>query len=405
MLSWEQARARVVEIAGARMRRPRRERVPIGRALDRVLAKTVTADRDLPPFPRAIRDGFAIRAADAVAVPAEFDVIGEIKAGASLDRTIGPGQAAEIMTGAPVPSGADAVAMIEYTRALSESRVALDRPVKAGQHIVAQGSEARAGQPVLSAGRRIGFAEMAFLAEVGCVRAPVFRQPRVAVLATGDEIVSPEQQPGPFQIRDSNSSSLVAQVALAGGHSVPLGRAPDHLPELSDRIRAGLDADVLVVSGGVSKGKYDLVKGVLRELGAEFQFEAVAIRPGRPATFAWCAGRPVFCLPGNPVSAMVTFELLVIPALDLLSGAQPRPLPLVPVRLAEPLVEKEGLTHFLPARVEWTASGPEARPAAWRGSGDLAGLAQANGFIVVPADRPQWQTGETIGVLLRRELL
>ncbi|HVB35034.1 MAG TPA: gephyrin-like molybdotransferase Glp [Patescibacteria group bacterium] len=405
MLSWEQARARVVEIAGARMRRPRRERVPLGRALGRILAEPVVADRDLPPFPRAIRDGFALRAADAVAVPAEFDVVGEIKAGSSLDKTIGPGQAAEIMTGAPVPGGADSVVMIEHTRRLSELRMALDRPAKPGQHIVAQGSEARAGQTVLHPGRRIGFAEMAFLAEVGCARAPVFRQPRVAVLATGDEIVPLDRQPGPFQIRDSNSSSLFAQVTLAGGRAVPLGHAPDRFVELGDRLRKGLEADILVVSGGVSKGKYDLVKGVLGELGAEFYFETVAIRPGRPAVFAWCAGRPVFCLPGNPVSTMVTFELLVIPALDLLSGAGPRPLPLVTARLAQPLDEKEGLTHFLPARVEWKEPGPEARPVAWRGSGDLAGLAQSNGFIVVPADRPRWQAGETIGVVLRRELL
>lgn len=404
MLSWEQARAKVVETVRARMRRPRRERIPLARSLGRVLAEPVVADRDLPPFHRAIRDGFAIRSADWTAGK-EFEVVGEIRAGSCFNGTIGPGQAAQIMTGAPVPSGADSVVMVEYSRILPDSRVALDQAVQPGQHVVAQGSEARAGEKIVPSGRRIGFAELALMAAVGCARPPVFRQPRVAVLATGDEIVPIDQQPGPLQIRDTNSLELSAQVAMAGGRAVQAKRAPDHLPELAEAVRAGLEADALVLSGGVSKGKYDLVKEVLRELGAELHLEGVAIRPGRPAVFGWCRGKPVFGLPGNPVSTMVTFELLVVPALDLLNGAEPRPLPVFPVRLAEPLSEKEGLTHFLPARVEWTESGPQARAVPWRGSGDLAGLAQANGFLVVPMDRPSWQAGETIGVLARRDLL
>lgn len=405
MLPWEQARARVIETVRARMRGPRREIVPLARALGRVLAEPVAADRDQPPFSRATRDGFALRAADAATVSAEFQIVGEVKAGGSFDQAIGRGQAVQIMTGAPVPAGADAVVMIEHTRLLSESRIAIDRPAQPGQHIVAQGSEARAGERLLHAGRRIGFAELALLAEVGCAQMPVFKRARAAVLASGDEIVPVEQRPEPFQIRDSNSFSLAAQVTLAGGQPVRIGRAPDHRPELAERIRAGLKADTLVLSGGVSKGKYDLVKDALNELGAEFLFDGVAIRPGRPAVFAWCAGKPVFGLPGNPVSSMVTFELFVVPALDLLGGTEPRALPLLHARLGQPLDEKAGLAHFLPAQVEWTEQGPEARPVSWRGSGDLAGLAQSNGFLVVPADKPRWQAGETIGVVMRRELL
>jgi molybdopterin molybdotransferase len=405
MLSWEQARAKVVEAVRARMRAPRRESVPLARALGRVLAEPAVADRDLPPFPRAIRDGFALRAADAAAPGAEFEIVGEIKAGASFDKTIGPGQAARIMTGAAVPAGADAVVMVEYTRELSESRVAIERPARPGQHIVEQGSEARAGQQLLQPGRRIGFAEVALLAQIGCAEPRVFHQPRVAVIATGDEIVSVDRQPSPFQIRDTNGISITAQISMAGARASAELRAADDLAELSSRIREGLEADALVLSGGVSKGKYDLVKDALRELGAELYFENVAIRPGRPAVFGWCQGKPVFGLPGNPVSTMVTFELLVVPAIDLLSGAEPRRLALFTARLAAPLRESEGLTHFLPARVEWTETGPEVRRAQWQGSGDLAGLAQANVFLVVPSDRPRWNAGETIGILARRDLL
>jgi molybdopterin molybdotransferase len=405
MLTWQQAREKVIEVVRARMRRRGSGRVRLDRALGRVLAQRVLADRDQPAFPRSIRDGYAIRSSDAAQVPAEFEIVAEIKAGSAFHGVISPGQAARIMTGAPVPAGADSVVMVEYTRQISDTRVAVERPVAPGQHIVDRGSEARTGQTLLDPGRRIGFGELALLAEVGCSQVRVFRQQRVAVLSTGDEIVSVDRAPGPYQIRDTNSTSLSAQVALAGARPVLIRRAQDESAELDERIREGLAADILVLSGGVSKGKYDLVEAVLSDLGAEFYFDSVAIRPGRPAVFGWCAGRPVFGLPGNPVSTMVTFELFVTPALDLLSGAEPRPLPLATAKLSGPLDEKEGLTHFLPARIDWKPSGAEARPVPWRGSGDLAGMAQANGFLVVPADRPQWQVGEEIQVLVRRDLL
>jgi molybdopterin molybdotransferase len=405
MLSWHDARQRVIAIVRGQMRPPRSERIPLARALGRVLARTVSADRDQPAFPRSIRDGYAIRSADTSSLPAEFEIVAEIKAGSAFDGEIGAFQAARIMTGAPVPAGADAVVMLEHVREMSSTRIAVDRPIAPGLHFVAQGAEARVGAKLLDSGRRIGFGEIALLAEVGCSPVSVFRRPRVAVLATGDEIVPLESRPGPFEIRDTNSVSLAAQVALSGASVLSLDRARDSAGSLRAGIKAALRADAIVLSGGVSKGKYDLVEDVLKEFGIEFHFDSVAIRPGRPVVFGWCAGKPVFGLPGNPVSTMVTFELFVTPALDLLSGAEPRPVPLVSATLAVPLDEKPGVAHFLPARLEWTLSGPQARPVPWRGSGDVAGMAQANAFLVVPADRASWKAGETIQALIRRDLL
>jgi molybdopterin molybdotransferase len=214
-----------------------------------------------------------------------------------------------------------------------------------------------------------------------------------------------DQPPGPFQIRNSNSVSLAAQVRLAGGEPILLGNAADRTDDLRDKISRGLREDVLVLSGGVSMGKYDLVETVLKDLGAEFFFDAVAIRPGKPAVFGKCRETFVFGLPGNPVSTMVTFELFAVPAMDLLSGAPARDLPLVEARLAAALNEKPGLAHFLPARVEWPNAAPEVKPLPWQGSGDIAALAHANCFLVVPADRGKVSAGETVQILPRKDVI
>ncbi len=231
------------------------------------------------------------------------------------------------------------------------------------------------------------------------------KKPRVVILSTGDEVVPLVQTPGPFAIRNSNSVSLAAQVQLAGGEPVLLGNAADKIEDLRGKIERGLKEDVLVLSGGVSMGKYDLVETVLKEIGTEFYFDAVAIRPGRPAVFGRCGDTFVFGLPGNPVSTMVTFELFVAPAVDLLSGAVARALPLVGAKLGEALNEKPGLTHFLPARTEWTGGMPVVRALKWQGSGDVAALAKANCFLVVPADKGQVQTGELVTILLRKDVI
>jgi len=227
----------------------------------------------------------------------------------------------------------------------------------------------------------------------------------VAILSTGDEVVPVTEKPGPFHIRNSNSISLAAQVRLAGGEPVLLGNAQDRTGDLGAKIEQGLKEDMLVLSGGVSMGKYDLVESVLQAMGAEFFFDAVAIRPGKPAVFGRCRDTFVFGLPGNPVSSMVTFQLFAVPVLDVLSGAPPRPLPLLEATLTEALNEKPGLTHFLPARLEWQGSSVRVAPVCWQGSGDIAALSRANCFLVVPADRQDIAAGEKVSVLPRADVL
>ena len=308
------------------------------------------------------------------------------------------------MTGAAVPASADAVVMIEHTSREGDL-VRFERVVQRGQNIVPRGSEATAGQTILKPGIRLGYAELALAAQVGAVQLQCAQRPRVAILSTGDEVVLIDETPGPFQIRNSNSVSLAAQVRIAGGEPIVLGNAADHIDDLGEKIEHGLKEDALVLSGGVSMGKYDLVESVLKAMGAEFFFDAVAIRPGKPAVFGMCQGKPVFGLPGNPVSTMVTFELFVVPAIDLLCGAEARQLPLLEARLAEALNERSGLTHFLPARAEWRGRMPEVKALKWQGSGDIAALAQANCFLVVPAEREKIEAGESVSVLLRKDVV
>jgi molybdopterin molybdotransferase len=375
------------------------EVVPLREALGRVLAHDIVSDRDYPPFDRSIRDGYAVHAADTRG-GAQLKCIGELKAGDTPSVSVFAGNCIQIMTGAALPDGADAVVMIEHTARAGDS-VTLDRAVKSGQHVVRKGSEQAAGGVVLVAGVRIGFAEIAAAAQVGAAHPMVTRKPRVAVLSTGDEVVDFASTPGPFQIRNSNSVSLGAQISLLGGEPVILGNAKDSLDELRTNISAGLEADALILSGGVSMGKYDLVEPVLHEFGAEFVFDAVAIRPGKPVVFAICKGKPVFGLPGNPVSTMVTFGLFVQPAVDILAGAEVRPLPFVQAVLTAPLSEKPGLTHFLPAQISWRGETARVSPIAWQGSGDVVAMAHANCLMVVPPGREGIDAGEVVQVLMR----
>jgi molybdopterin molybdotransferase len=403
MLSYEEARQRVIEQVG-NMRGPRASgRVSVWDALGLVLAEEVKTDRQYPPFDRSTRDGYAVRAKDAQPA-AQLRCAGEIKAGDTVTEALAPGTCVQIMTGAAVPAGADAVVMIEYTQREGDL-VRFERAAQARQNIVPRGSEARRGQTILTPGMRLGFAELALAAQVGATQLQCAKRPRVAILSTGDEVVLIDVQPGPFQIRNSNSVSLAALVRIAGGEPVVLGNAADRVEDLGEKIERGLKEDALVLTGGVSMGKYDLVENVLKALGAEFFFDAVAIRPGKPAVFAVCQGKPVFGLPGNPVSTMVTFQLFVTPAIALLSGAAAHPLPLLEARLAEALNERPGLDHFLPARIEWRAREPEVRALKWQGSGDIAALAAANCFLLVPADRQKIAAGERVSVLLRRDVV
>ena len=403
MLTYEQARQKVIEQLTKNKGPRATEQVRVGDALGFALAQEVKTDREYPPFNRATRDGYAVFAAD-VKAGVTLKCTGEIKAGDRVTKELWAETCVQIMTGAAVPSGADAVVMIEHTRRDGDE-VRFERDAVAGQNIVPRGSEARAGQTLLNLGMRLGYAELASAAQVGAAELKCASKPRVAILSTGDEIVPVDSIPGRFQIRNSNGVSLAAQVRLAGGKPILLGNAMDREDDLSSKIRRGLQEDLLVLSGGVSIGKYDLVENVLRGMETEFYFDAVAIRPGKPAVFGKCGEKFVFGLPGNPVSTMVTFELFVAPAVDLLSGADARELPLVEARLAEELNEKPGVTHFLPARMEGQGAAREVKALKWQGSGDVAALGKANCFVVVPSEREKIEVGERVEVMVRRDLM
>jgi molybdopterin molybdotransferase len=403
MLTYEQARQEVIKQLTEKKGPRATEQVRVGDALGYVLAQEVKTDREYPPFNRATRDGYAVFAAD-VKAGVTLKCTGEIKAGDRVSKELWAETCVQIMTGAAVPSGADAVVMIEHT-VRDGDEVRFERAAVTGQNFVPRGSEARAGQMLLTPGMRLGYAELALAAQVGAAELKCAQKPRVAILSTGDEIVPVDSIPGRFQIRNSNSVSLAAQVRLAGGKPVLLGNAMDREDDLSAKIRRGLQEDLLVLSGGVSMGKYDLVEKVMREMETEFYFDAVAIRPGKPAVFGKCREKFVFGLPGNPVSTMVTFELFVTPAVDLLSGAEARDLLLLDARLGEALDEKPGVTHFLPARMEGQGANREVVAVKWQGSGDIAALARSNCFVVVPAEKEKIEVGERVEVMVRRDLI
>jgi len=400
MLTFEQARQEVISQISKTNRPPATVNLGVWDALSYVLAQDLISDRNYPPFDRATRDGYAVRASESIA-GAKLACIGEIKAGDALTQPLEKGTCIQIMTGAPVPPESDAVVMIEYTSREKEF-IHFQQAATKGQNIVRAGSETAKDQSLLQPGTRLGYAELGLAAQIGATELRCAKKPRVAILSTGDEIVPIDASPGPFQIRNSNSVSLAAQVRDAGGEPIILGNASDRIESLGDKIQRGLQEDLLVLSGGVSMGKYDLVEDVLKSLGATFYFDAVAIRPGKPAVFAMCNEKPVFGLPGNPVSTMVTFELLVVPAIDLLSGAPARPLPFLKATLAEALKEKPGMTHFLPARVQFDSGEARVKPLPWQGSGDTVTMAKANCFLVVAADIQTLAAGENVNVLMRR---
>jgi len=371
------------------------ETVALADAAGRVLAEDITADRDYPPFPRSARDGFAVQAAD---LPGELQVIGEVRAGDAFIGRVNAGEAVEIMTGAGVPEGADAVVMVEHTQRKGD-RVKIERGIQSGENFNPRGIEAHGGDVVLSAGVRIGFAEVALLATVGRTGVLVYRRPRVAIVSTGDEIVEAGETPGAHQIRNSNAASLAVQVCRAGGRPEILGVARDNYESTRAQVRQGLEADLLLLSGGVSAGKYDLVEKVLAEFGAEFFFDRVLIQPGQPLVFGKAQDKFFFGLPGNPGSTMITFETIARAGLERMQGLQEPALPLLRARLTRPFRQKPGLTRFLPARL--SADGATIEPGISHGSGDVAALARCNAFLVTEPDRAEWAAGDDIRALLK----
>jgi molybdopterin molybdotransferase len=419
------------------------EEVLLMQAVGRVLAEPVKADRDFPPFPRATRDGFALRADDLASGKMLLRVVGQVRAGDSYDLPLASGEAVEIMTGAAVPAGADAVVMVEYTerrsqevnhegsqREESENRqdiagddqilniagdakpspqekwtedlVEIQRTVTTGENIVPAGAEAQAGQELLPRGVRLGSAQIALAAAAGKASIKVYRKPKVAILSTGDELVEVAEKPGPSQIRNSNSYSLAALVAECGGEPVQLPIAPDEESKLTELIQEGLKADMLLLSGGVSMGKFDLVEQALKTMGAKFFFTGALIQPGKPVVFGEVGSVPFFGLPGNPVSVMVTFELFARQMVEALSGAKPERLKSAKAKLRKEFKTKTGLTRFLPARLEGGLDDPEIEVVPWQGSGDMLAAAQANCYLVVPPDREKLAKGEMVTVVMQK---
>ncbi len=411
VLSFEEAR-RMVEQRSAAIPVPPNELADLLAAAGRVLAEPLVADRDIPPFPRATRDGYAVRSADLSRLPARLKVIGEIRAGEKLHdipARIATGESVSIMTGAPVPAGADAVVMVEYTSRSGE-HVEISKGISASENTVLRGAEAKQSSLLLDRGLRLNESAIALAASIGKSRLRVYKRPQVAVLTTGDEIVDVDRTPGPTEIRNSNSYSLAAQIQKAGGEPKVLPIAPDEPNKLRHLIEAGLTSDMLLLTGGVSMGRYDLVEQVLSELGAEFFFTGAKIQPGRPVVFGKCsAATPVrdlqetyfFGLPGNPVSTMVTFELFVRPMLEALAGQTPHPLRFLHARLKSEIKVKPGLRRFLPANLSGEFENSQVELVPWQGSGDIAATARANCYAVIAPDRERIPAGEWIPVLPR----
>jgi molybdopterin molybdotransferase len=394
--------------------RPSAERLELGAAAGRMLARAICTDRDQPPFARSTRDGFACRAAEASTH--EFMVVaGATRAGEAPAGPLPSGAAWEIMTGAPVPAGADAVVMIEHVEA-NDGRVRLLplRKVMVGENIVPQGAEARAGDELLPAGTAIAFAQIALAAACGCASLDVYVRPRVAILATGDELVPVDAEPAPGQIRNSNAPMLAAMISAAGGEPWVLPAAADDARVLDKSLAAAAAADLLLISGGVSAGKFDLVEPALARAGAQFHFTGVRIQPGKPLVFGQLPGSnkrtiPFFGLPGNPVSSAVTFLLFAAPVLGALAGCRPSGPRFGPrfalARLAAATDKhgKPGLTRFLPACCSFNPPGgqlPEVALVPWQGSGDLAALARSNCFLVVPEEAHRLEAGAFVRILL-----
>ncbi len=399
VLSFEEALATVRAKLGDANINPAKEILPLAQVRDRILAEDVMADRDYPPFHRATRDGYAVKSSDLNPLPVSLECVGEARAGEPYpSRFAESGTCVQIMTGAPLPEGADAVVMVEHVR-LNGRQVEVLRAVNAYENVVRQGSEAVAGSIILRRGWRLGAGEMGLLASVGQVNVKVSRQPTVAILPTGDEVVPVGQQPEWFQIRNSNAVSLAAQVAAAGGNPRLLGVAPDQKGPLRRLIEEGLGADLLLLSGGVSMGKYDFVAPVLAELGAKFYFQGVAIRPGKPLVFGCIHDKFFFGLPGNPVSTFVTFELFIRPAIAMLGGAKFECPILLRARLRSPFRQKAGLTAFMPAEVQVENGDPIVNLVGWQGSGDLVGVAAANCFLVVHPEQTELGAGDWVDVL------
>jgi molybdopterin molybdotransferase len=386
---------------------PAAESLPLLACSDRVLAEPVFADRDQPPFDRSTRDGFAVRAADFGSD--SLRIAGQVRAGERWQGgALQPGTAIQIMTGAPIPKGADAVVMVEHVEQVDGAiRPIGGRTIRSGENIVPRGSEARQDETVLPAGVLIKGAEIALAAACGRSSLDVFRRPTVAIVATGDELVEVDATPDLQQIRNSNSYGLASLVMQVGGDAVRLPIAPDLRSALEEIIRTARRSDLMLLSGGVSMGEYDLVEEVLHSLGAEFFFTGVKMQPGKPVVFGRLPaadGLPAqffFGLPGNPVSTQVTFHCFVEPLLRAMAGAAVQRPNFAQAMLAEDATGKPNLMQILPARLTPDRVRPTVKLVPWQGSGDLAANARANCYAVLPPEIERFTAGDVITILMR----
>ncbi|MBI1310128.1 molybdopterin molybdenumtransferase MoeA [bacterium] len=378
---------------------------PLKDSLLHVLAAEVRSDSDSPPFDKALMDGYAVIAADLRPGGTRLEVIEEVTAGVVPQRLVESGKATRIMTGAPLPEGADAVIKVEETEIDGdprEVRILADSALP-GQNLIRRGTNKRAGEIVVEAGTLLRAPELAALAEMGCHEVRIFPQPRVAVLATGDELVPIHSQPQPGQIRNSNETMLCAQIRQVGAIPVPLGIARDERSELAARIDAGLAADVLLLSGGVSAGVLDLVPSELQRAGVEQVFHKVNVKPGKPLWFGVLhqdeRSKLVFGLPGNPVSSMVCFELFVRPALRRLLGVssdEPRTLT---ARLTHSHSHSDDRPTYFPAAIDQTDDGLSVSLMNWHGSSDLQSTVGANGMVAFPPEPVEYAAGDPVSVI------
>ncbi len=397
MLSVEEAQR---EILG-RVRVLPSERVDVLAALGRVLAEPIRSTRRIPPWPNSSMDGYAVRAAD-VRPSATLRVVGRVVAGSLPTRAVGAGEAVRIFTGAPLPSGADAVIPQEDVDA-HDGVIALRSAVEPGAYVRPAGEDVREGDLVLEPGRAIGAAEIGLLAALGRTQVAVGRRPRVAVLSTGNELADLGTEPTPAQIPNSNTYSLMAQVMETGGVPLNLGVVPDRLDAIAERIARGAEADVLVSSAGVSVGELDLVREALVNAGAELHLWKVDMRPGKPITFGSLGGKPVFGLPGNPVSAMVTFELFVRPMLLAMQGRRGTGRLTVRATALAPIVNRGSRRGYLRVVLEARDGRWGARLTGEQGSGILRSMVSADGLAVVHGNSAV-AVGEDVEVIVLREV-
>jgi molybdopterin molybdotransferase len=397
MISVEKALSLVLENLPSRSA----EEVELRDAFGRVLAEDIVSPADFPPFHRSAMDGYAVRSEDAKLAPVVLTMKGISRAGCGYAAPLQEGQAVAIMTGAPVPEGADTVQALEQVLLSDDgTTVTLLKPVWPGENITSLGAEVRRGEVVLAREQFLGPPEVAVLSTLGRLRISVFRRPRVAILSTGDELVEPDQIPQSDQIRNSNAYSLQCQVRQLGVLPEYLGIAGDDEASLRSGIHRGLERDILIITGGVSVGAYDKVKDIFKASGLEIVFSKVAMRPGKPTVFARKGDKLIFGLPGNPISTFVSFENFVRPALGRLCGFKKPELPRITGILTKEIKQTTGRTSFLPAQVSWESNGWRICPLPYQGSGDIFGFSLCNAMIIFPSDRSQLNEGDDVEALL-----